>query len=291
MPRHSHLVLTVAALSLAVAGCKKPAPVSQAELTTAPAPAEAPAADASAKPDAARLPVPVPMLAYDYAYALRLPGAAVRPLMSLHEQACISAGPATCQVIAADLTSGRDNAEGTLKLRATESWLGAFRSGLDGQIKAVGGQIQSSNIRTEDLTRQVVDTGAAIRAKAALRDRLERLMSEHPGKLKDAVELEQNIASVQGEIDAASSEQSVMQERVAMSSLTIDYAPVEAAISARSLQPLSQAAHGFAGNALAVTATLVTLTSYLLPFALIAGLAWLGWRRFGRRSRSPAAQN
>jgi hypothetical protein len=228
------------------------------------------------------------MLAYDYAYDLQVPAAGVRPLMSRHEQACVSAGPALCQVVSAEASSDRDEADGTLKLRAAEIWLGKFRAELDGDAKAAGGKVRRSQTQTEDLTRQIVDTGAAIRAKSLLRDRLEQLLANRPGKLSDLLELEQNIAQTQGEIDAAQSELAVMQGRVAMSNLTITYAPPPAAISPRALDPLAQAARGFAGNALGVTAGLVTLASFMLPLGVLAALAGLAWRWRSRRRATGA---
>ena len=283
MLRSSRTMAAGALIGLALAGCKKPMPVDQAEHIAAPAPAAPAAGGARSHAASAPAAAAAPMLAYDYGYGLRLPSAAVRPLMSRHEQACVAAGPALCQVVSADVTSGSDDAEATLKLRAAESWLTRFRASLDGEAKAAGGRVQRAGTQAEDLTRQLVDTGAAIRAKTLLRDRLEQLLASRPGKLSDLLELEQNLAQVQGEIDAAQSELAVMQARVAMSSVTIAYSPAQAAISGRDLEPLAQAARGFAGNALGVTAGLVTIASFLLPPTVLAALAWLGWRWRSRR--------
>lgn len=280
--RHvSNVGLAALMAAIALAGCKKPPSVGPADV------AALPEAATSASPKQGKAPPApspgAPMLAYDYAYDLRLPGSNVRPMLARHEQACTSAGPAQCQVISADMDSNRDDAEATLKLRASEAWLSRFRAGLDGDAKAAGGRIQRSGVQTEDLTRSIVDTGAAIRAKTMLRDRLERLLAERPGKLPDLLELEQNIAQVQGEIDASQSEMAVMQARVAMSKMTVTYATARSAISSRTTEPLVQAANGFVGNVLAVLAALVTLASFLLPLAIVAALGWAALKWAKRR--------
>ena len=63
-------------------------------------------------------------------------------------------------------------------------------------------RITSTNTTTEDLTRSIVDTDAANRARTVLRDRLERLLAERPGDLSEIMQLLTEIARVQGEIDA-----------------------------------------------------------------------------------------
>ena len=292
MRRVSTVVLAGACVGLVLAGCERPAsaPLLQdaAAVASALETKAKPGTGSPAQPPAAS----APMLAYDYSYDLRLPSQSVRPTLARHEQACVSAGPATCQVIAANLDAGGDDAGGTLKLRATAAWIGRFRAGLDADVKGPGGGIQQSGVQTEDLTRSIVDGGAAIRAKTLLRDRLEKLLAERPGKLSDLLDLEKNIADVQGEIDAAQSELAVMQARVDMSGLTLSYASSQPAIGGRTFQPLANAAHGFAGNVLAVLAALVTISSFLLPLALVVGLGWIVWRRIRRRRvQSPVPQN
>ena len=78
-------------------------------------------------------------------------------------------------------------------------------------------------MESEDLTRQIVDTEAAVRARTALRDRLQAILATRPGKLSDLLEVEKELARVQGELDATQSELAVMRTRVVTSLLTITY--------------------------------------------------------------------
>ena len=226
-----------------------------------------------------------PKLAYSFNYTLKLPAKHVHDLIGRDQAACVAAGPSVCQVIGANEQSqGRDVANASLDLRATNDWLARFRGGLEGEAKPAGGQIDSASTQTEDLSRSLVDTQAQIRAGMVLRERLEQLVAQHTGKLADVLDAERELARVQGEIDAAQSELAVMQDQVAMSKLHIDYQAIGVAAPDGAGAPLRTAANGFLGNTLAVFAGLVTLLSYLLPIGLVgAPVVWGAWRLSGPR--------
>ena len=98
-----------------------------------------------------------------------------------------------------------------------------FRASIEADTRAAGGRLVGSNVQTEDLTRSIVDTDAALRTKRELRDRLEALLQRPSNGVKDLLATEQELARVQGEIDTAQSELAVMRARVQMSGLDIDY--------------------------------------------------------------------
>lgn len=279
MMRPGSMLLLTAALAVPLlAACKK------AETVRPEAQAEAAASKPSEMASSTATVAP-PMLAYAYAWSLRLPSAQVRPLMSRHEQACMSAGPQLCQVIAADVKGDRDEASGTLKLRAAEVWLMWFRGGLDADVKEAGGSILSSSTGTEDLTRPVSASDADLRSNGSLRERLEKLQAQHPGKLQDKVALEREIAELRRAMDAERVELQSMRARLAMAEVSVDYASAPVAIGSREIAPLSHALRGFAGNSLGVLAALVTIASFVLPLGLAGAVAWAAWRWARRRMR------
>ena len=226
-----------------------------------------------------------PLLAYSYGYTLKLPAGHVHGLVQQHQAACAAAGPQVCQLIAASEDSqGRDVATAHVELRATPAWLAGFRAGLEGQAKSAGGQVASTKTETEDLSRSIVDTQATIRAQTTLRDRLQQLVAERTGKLSDVLDAERELARVQGEIDAAQSELAVMQARVDMSSLTLDYQAIGVAAPDGVASPLQNAANGFFGNMMMVFAAILSLVSVLLPIALVgAPVVWIAWRLTRKR--------
>lgn len=265
------------------------------------APAEADAAS-SAEPAAPSqtqpaqqtgTPVGLPMLAYKYGYQLELPARGVAGMLSRHEAQCAAAGPRVCQVIAVERSAaGRDEITARLEMRAEPRWLARFRAGLEEQAEDAGGRLAGSNTETEDLTRSIIDTDARLRAHVALRDRLLRLLAERPGKLADVLEVERELARVQGEIDSGTSQLSAMRARVATSALEIRYETRGAAVTDGTFAPLADAGDSFVRNMVLAFAGLLTLLSFLLPIGLVVGaVVWavLAWRRRRRARKAKVA--
>ena len=168
---------------------------------------------------------PVLFLAYSYALGLEIPSERLAGVMDRHVQACQAAGPRVCQLIGSNRTGDPESyMEGYVSLRAEPNWLHTFKGGMAQQADEAGGRIISENTNSEDLTRQIVDTEARLRAQTALRDRLQDLLRSRPGRLADLLEVERELARVQGEIDAVQSALAVMRTRVAMSELTLTIA-------------------------------------------------------------------
>ena len=279
---------------VAVASCSRPAAEVEkqglAEPQASAVAADAAAREASAGPatgassperPAPQAPVTAALLAYAYTYDLELPAARVKPIMARHQAACEAAGPLVCQVVGAQTAlSGRDLASGRLELRARPDWLKRFRDGLGAEAQAAGGKLASSATETEDLSRSITDSEAQVRALTTLRDRLQRLLAERPGKLEEVLAVERELARVQGELDATQSGLAVMRTRVATSALTLTYRAEGVAAPDGVGSPLAEAFNGFIGTVLLVLAGLVTLASFLLPLALVAApIAWWWLRR------------
>lgn len=238
-------------------------------------------------------PVAAPMLAYRYKAELEVPGAKLRGLMAEHEQACAKAGPALCQVLEASSETDRGLARGSLSLRAEPRWLAGFRGRLEADAKGAGGKLSRSGVDSEDLTRAIVDTEAALRAKATLRDRLQGLLASRPGKLSELLELERELARVQGEIDAAQSELNVMRARVQMAQMTVSYAPADQAFAGKTVEPLAKALTGAFGIVVWGLAAIVVIAAFLTPFVLVGvPLIWLlrRWRARRKARTEPAAK-
>ena len=278
-------LVTVAAISLAA--CKK------SELMTAPPPTKAPAAaasdanaasasaDAPSQDAAAPVSPQAPMLAMAYSLGLAVPADQVRPLMESHQEACERAGTGQCQVMAASADAEQgDQAKAALTLRATPAWMRVFRARAEADAKDLGGKVEVAGTEGDDLSTQITDTGEAQQARTAERARLAELMQRRTRNLGDTLQVEQEITRVQGEMDQASSELAAMKTRIAMETVTISYESTAMATPEGDAAPLASAAHSFAGNFFAVLAGLLTLVSFVLPFALVAApIAWLVSRR------------
>ncbi|HRD45453.1 MAG TPA: DUF4349 domain-containing protein, partial [Caulobacter sp.] len=248
--------------------------------TAAAAPGSAPARTVAAG---------VPMLAYTYRYAIETPAGKVRALAASHEAACVAAGPAQCQVTSFLVQEfGEDSLRATLELHAAPAWLKRFRDGLSDDAKGAGGRVNSSNVSSEDLSRQIVDTEARLRAMTTLRDRLQALLADRPGKLSDLVEIERELARVQGDIDSTTSQLAVMRGRVAMSEVTLNYESRGVLAPRGVWSPLVNAFTDFIGIVAFTLAAMVRLVAWLLPWILIGGgLLWLFRKRLPARLLPP----
>jgi len=242
-------------------------------------------------------PTPVLYLAYTHFIGLELPADRIAQVMDAHIAACTAAGVRRCQIIRSNRSGDQTrNVGGQIELRGEPNWLRAFMARIPEEANTANGRVRDENTSTEDLTRAIVDTEARLRASTALRDRLQRLLESRPGRLADLLEVERELARVQGEIDATQSNLAVMRTRVSMSTLTINYASSPRAVSGDTFEPLRNAVANFFGATIKGFAAIVTFVSYVLPLAIVGGLiAWLlllirkrrGGRLFNRTGAQP----
>jgi hypothetical protein len=230
------------------------------------------------------------LIAYSYQRAVEVPFVHVRSLLEQHARACRDAGAAVCLIEGSNTYSqGENHIVGNLTVRATPAWIEAFLGGLESEVTGLKGRVTSANQTAENLTRQITDSEARLRALKTLRERLTALLADRPGRLADLLELERELARVQGEIDAYESMVAVMRERVSRSALTVSYTSAPVAFSEDAWEPLKQAFNDFAVNAATAFGMLITLVAVLLPWVVVVGgLIWLGvW--FVRRRNPPTA--
>lgn len=289
------VVLVIMSVVLAGCGGRMEAPAREASsdaiMMEAPSPVVSSAQRSAQAATEMATTATAPMIAYDYADTIWAPSGRIKALMDAHQKACTAAGPAACQVIA----SSRGGAEGgvkeaTLSLRASPAWIARLRGGLDADAKAVGGRVTNSQVTSEDLTRSIVDGEARLRAQTALRDRLQKLLAERPGKLAELLEVERELARVQGEIDSAQSTLAVMKTRVATSALTLRYESGAVTRPTGAWAPLAQAFTDVAAILARSLAGLVLVIAWAAPWLLAIGLlVWALRKRLPRLGRKPPA--
>jgi len=214
---------------------------------------------------------------------LEVPSERLAGVMDRHVQACQAAGPRLCQLIGSNRSGDPESyMEGYVQLRGEPQWLRTFMGGMDAEVDAAGGRVISQSTNAEDLTRQMVDTEARLRAQTALRDRLQQLLRERPGRLADLLEVERELARVQSEIDSVQSTLAVMRTRVAMSELSLQYRSAPRSVGSDTFEPLRNALARFLGIVVAGFAAIITIIAGLIPVAIVVvPIVWLAlrWRR------------
>ena len=285
-------LIWAAAASALLAGCQD-APRQHLEESVdmalmEPAP---PASAAASAPSSAAAPIVAPSIAYAYRFGLELPADAVPTVMGRHEQACIAAGPAACQVIGSNSSRvGRDSVQASLEMRATPAYVARFRAALDGEAKGAGGRVAQQAVESEDLTRQLVDTEARMRAMETLRDRLQQLLATRSGTLEQLLQVERELARVQGELDATRSALAVMRTRVQTSRLDVTYSAAGQLAPDSAARPVVDALNSASYAFMTSLGMLILFIASVLPVLLVgAPLIWLLWRwRRSLRARKAA---
>lgn len=236
-----------------------------------------------ASPAAAATTPTGPRIAYAYTTTYALDDADIAPVQADHAALCRRLGPTKCLVVKTSLTGangGAGTTGGETHLLVDARLAPDFGKRLDASNAAAGGTVAERKVDAEDVTKQIVDTDARVRAKQALATRLLGLINSANGKVADLVAAERAFAETQEELDAARSLRATLEQRVAMSAIDITYV---SSASDSALAPIRRSIGGI-GETLAFSiAALVNVVIAILPWALLlAGLIWIrrrrGWR-------------
>ena len=283
--------LTVLLVAALLAGCGQPQNMTtQERLNTFDV--EEPAPDAPAGPGD----VSAPRIAYTYTVSYAFEHRTVAQVQARQLALCRQFGPTRCLVVKSTLnTIGPDDHIVTDQavLLVDARLASKLNDRLDALAVAGGAMPANRQVEAEDVTRQVIDINARVRAKQALAERLLAIIRSGQGKVGELVEAERAYAATQEELDAARGQQANLAQRVAMSRVTISYnfndtpggqSPIRASLATASdTLAMSLAA--------LVTAAIAGLPWLLAGGAVIALVRWVrrkrGWR-WPRRSRSSA---
>ncbi|MEM7639432.1 MAG: DUF4349 domain-containing protein [Pseudomonadota bacterium] len=233
-------------------------------------------------------------IAYSHSLGMSLPKGGVPPMMTAHADACRAAGTANCIVINSNVYSQEeDYASGNLSIRATPDWIETFLGGIDEAAEAAGGDITQRSTQAEDLTRQIVDTGARLEAQKTLQTRLLNLLERRDGELGELLQIERELARVTGGIESIEAQLKTLRLRVSMSSLDINYQTKVPAFSGSRENPLGQAFGDFFYNLSSAIAAVITAFAVGLPWILLIGLflwIWLKliWPRLRGKKKKAA---
>lgn len=217
-------------------------------------------------------------IAYSHNLGLTLPKGGVEPMMTSHTAACRAAGTSTCIVINSNVYSQEeDYASGNLSIRATPDWIETFLGAIEGETEAAGGEITQRSTRAEDLTREIIDTGARLDAQKTLQGRLLNLLERRDGELGDLLQIERELARVTGDIESIEAQLKTLRLRVSMSALDINYQTKVPPFSGTRENPLGQAFSDFFYNLSGAIAAVITAFAVGLPWIVLIGVFLWIW--------------
>lgn len=288
-------LMLAAASAIVLAACQPADQPSESryaeEMVSAPsADAAALRTEAAGSPGAAAVspapPAPIARIAYAFSYVLSVPKDRGAELMSRHELACASAGPGYCQVVSARADWTALEPAGRLELRGQPEWINRFRSQLAADAQNAGGRLDSAVTEGEDVTGGIDAAQTGAQTAASLADRIRELQSRRGGTLAQRLEIERQLAELQRQHDAQQLELRALNDRVQSARLTLDYRQGGIMAADSPTRPVARALADAFGMSMGMLAVLITVSSALLPVAVIGGAVW--WA-IVRRRRAAAA--
>ncbi|WP_114424280.1 DUF4349 domain-containing protein [Nocardioides houyundeii] len=159
------------------------------------------------------------------------------------------------------------------------------------------GELDSTERDTEDVTTQVIDNEARIRAQERSLRRIEVLL-DRADRIADIVSIESELTRRQSDLDSLKQQRAWLADQTSMSTITVHVERTAAGATPETEESgfLSGLASGWDGLSAAAVA-LATLAGLLLPWAVVAlalglPLWWLARRgpRSGRSAAEPPAQ-
>lgn len=270
------------ALLLMLSGCSQAENGAAEQAATSADMREAAAPEAQTKagaPGSAAIPVSVPKIAYVYDYGYRLSAQRIPELQRRHADLCERQGLQVCRILDMRQSGGEgDYASGSLALAVAAPRARSFGAELGKLAGDAGGEEVSSAIAGEDLSKQIVDTEARLRARTALRDRLMEVLQTRKGTVAELVEAERGVAQVNEEIDQARSWLAEMQGRVDFSRINLSYnagSPSEGGF----MEPIRGALGSVSSILGMLFAAIIVALTVLVPLGLIGWALRAIWRR------------
>ena len=236
----------------------------------------APSAAAEAPTKGTRSP-PGAFLAYEHSVSIKLAGRDIPARVAAVQASCLAQTFGDCAVLSVEQRGG-EFPGGSVTVRIAPK-------GVEPLIRqaGAGGEINSRNLKAEDLAEAVQDN-------TLQRDRLEK---EHARLLAfesrpnlavaDMLTLSKQLADVEAALDAAQREAAQQQHRIDTNLLTLDFQPTGAE-AGRS--DIGQAFRD-SGQILATsTAWLIRAIAFLIPLLIVLCTVYAAWRWRARRRGS-----
>ncbi|MXO56510.1 DUF4349 domain-containing protein [Altererythrobacter gangjinensis] len=200
-----------------------------------------------------------------------------------HADQCEAKGSTICRIISMAQVDGEDGAgTGNQQLAIASPYARDFGKELTTSVADADGELITSTIDGEDLSKSLVDTKARLLARTVLRDRLIEVLRSRNGTVAELVEAERGVAQVNEEIDQARSWLSEMKGRVQFSQLHINYEAAPPIVQEDFAEPIFSAWSAKGSILGSMLAALLIMAPFLGPIGMLIWLVILVWRRLSR---------
>ena len=219
-------------------------------------------------------------LAYEHAISVELDKETLPERLRELEAACKADSASTCTIIESSLRWRERLPGASIRMRLAPG-------GVEGLITLArrGGKIVERATRAEDLAQPVADTERELALLGIHRDRLVDIMKRKDLPIDQLITVSKELATVQSQIESASSTHANLRRRIDTDLLTIGLSPPASEIFSETT-PVSDALRASGANFREATAMVIGFVSALVPwlFVVLPGLVLLRmfWRWLGR---------
>jgi uncharacterized protein DUF4349 len=159
-----------------------------------------------------------------------------------------------------------------------------FDEGLGGLAPI--GKLESVNVSAEDVGEEFTDATARMANARRLETRLIELIATRTGKLKDVLDVEQELARVREEIERYEGRLRYLQAHAALSTLTITAHEPVPIVGHPGSSVVAEAFKQAWRNFVDLVAWCIRSLGVVVPLGAVAALGWLAVRRW-RRGQAP----
>ena len=145
------------------------------------------------------------------------------------------------------------------------------------------GEVESVNSTSEDVGEEFVDVTARVENARRLEQRLIQLLANRTARLADVLAVERELARVREEIERAEGRLRYLRTRAAMSTLTVLVHEDEPILGRAGDNPIAAAFKAAWRNFVRFVAGLIAAMGVIIPVAVIAGTAFVVWRKYWRK--------
>ena len=152
-----------------------------------------------------------------------------------------------------------------------------FEEGLGGLAPI--GKLESVNVNAEDVGEEFTDVTARMGNSRRLESRLIDLLATRTGKLKDVLDVEQELARVRGEIERYEGRLRYLRAHAVLSTMTIYVHEPLPVVGHAGSSVIGEAFKQAWRNFVALVAACIRGLGIVIPLGVLVSVAWLGAKR------------